>query len=58
MVYNSVMLAIERRNHEDCEFMEGADYMTRIFSKIIRKEKKEGDRMDKGSWKQKIRVLI
>lgn len=58
VVYNSVILATERRNQEDCEFMEVADYMTRIFSKIIRKQKKEGDRMDKGSWKQKIRVLI
>lgn len=42
MVCNSVILATERRNQEDCKFMERADYMTRIFSKIIvKKERKE-----------------
>lgn len=42
MVCNSVILATERRNQEDCKFMERADYKTRIFSKIIvKKQRKE-----------------
>lgn len=41
MVCNSEILAPERRNQEDCKFIESTDYMTRIFSKIIVKKERK-----------------
>lgn len=40
MVCDSVILAAERRNRDDSKFMERADYMTRILSKIIVKRER------------------
>lgn len=50
MVYNSVMLAIERKNQERCEFVTRSEDMERVFSKIKRKKgmKKAG-----GQWERR-----
>lgn len=39
MVYDSVMLAIERKNQEGYEFVTRSEDMERVFSKIKRKKR-------------------